>query len=356
MNDEFRMTNKCASVISSLVMRHSSLLRYSGFVILAFAPLVFAHFGCSDRSSNSLQPELMLYTSVDEPVLRPIIAAFESRTGIKVVVQTDTEANKSAGLAAKLEAERDNSRADVWWGNEVFHTIRLADAGVLDPYESPSAKDIPAKFKDAAHRWAGNGLRARVIAIPGSTLKVVSLDDLVRSEHRGKVAIARPTAGTTGSHVAALYTLWGPDRFKEFFMRLQENEVKLLGGNMPVAEAVGRGEINIGLTDNDDVAVVQANGGSITSTLPDQDTIGTLAIPTTPALVKGSRNTEAAKKLVDYLLSQEVEQKLLDAKFAGYSVRAEAKGIRTMDVDFHAVAKALPVAVETAMTILEQRQ
>ena len=337
------------------VIRVSDLIRYSGFDILVLAVLVFALLGC-DRTSKSASPEILLYTSVDEPVFKPILAAFELRTGIKVVVQGDTEANKSAGLATKLEAERSNPRADVWWGNEMFHTIRLADAGVLEAYESASAKDVPEKFKDAGHRWAGNGLRARVIAIPGSVARELSLDDLVRPEHRGKVAIARPTAGTTGSHVAALYTLWGPDRFKDFFIRLRENEVKLLGGNMPVAEAVGRGDITIGLTDNDDVAVVKASGYEIVANLPDQNTVGTLAIPTTVALVKGSKNPGSAKQLIDYLLSPEVEQKLLDARFAGYSVRAEAKGIRTMDVNFNAVAKALPIAVETAMKILEQRK
>jgi hypothetical protein len=51
-----------------------------------------------------------------------------------------------------------------------------------------------------------------------------------------------------------------------------------------------------------------------------------------------------------------VERKLVDAKFAGWSVRAPLTDIRTMDVDYAAAAKALPRAVETAMTILEGRE
>src|SRR5687768_8995547 len=121
--------------------------------------------GCDpDNPAGNGSPQaLVVYTSVDEPYARPILLEFQKQTGIRVIVQTDTEATKSAGLAARLEAERDKPRADVWWGNEVFHTIRLADAGVLAAYESPAAKDVPAKFKDVQHRWAGNGLRARVI-------------------------------------------------------------------------------------------------------------------------------------------------------------------------------------------------
>ena len=332
-----------------MTIRHLSLL-----ICHVLAGLLAA--GCERSDTTNTPVTLVVYTSVDEPYARPILQEFEKRSGIRVQIQTDTEATKSAGLAARLEAERDKPRADVWWGNEVFHTIRLADAGVLAPYESPSAKDVPSRFKDAGHRWAGCGLRARVIARSGDTASVRSLFDLLEPQHKGSIAIARPTAGTTGGHVAALYVKWGPHHFEDFFIRLKANDVKLLGGNGPVAEAVGRGDVVLGLTDNDDVAAVRRNGGKIEQLLPDQDTFGTITIPTTVALVAGSPNPKPAKKLIDYLLSGEVERKLIDAQFAGWSVRAGASEIRLMDVDYAAVAKALPEAVETAMTILEGRE
>src|SRR5690606_28301835 len=103
------------------------------------------------------------YTSVDEPVATPILKDFERRTGIRVDVRTDTEATKSVGLVERLIAEKGNPKADVFWGNEVFLTMRLADEGVLQPYQSPAAADVPRLFKDADHKWAGNALRARVI-------------------------------------------------------------------------------------------------------------------------------------------------------------------------------------------------
>lgn len=354
------MTNdETDPLVCSLVIGHSTLIRHSGLDIRHFACVLLfiaaSLTGCSDRTSTSPQT-LVLYTSVDEPYVTPIIEQFESKTGIKVLVQTDTEATKSAGLAERLEAERNNPRADVWWGNEVFHTIRLAEAGVLAPYASPPAKDVPAKFKDAGDRWAGTGLRARVIAMHSdASASHASLDVLVDAAHRGRVAMARPTAGTTGGHVASLYVLWGKEKFTDYLKQLKANDVKLLGGNGPVAEAVGRGDVEIGLTDNDDVASVRRDGGKIASALPDQDTTGTLAIPTTVGLVTGSRNADAAKKLVDYLLSDEVEKKLIDAQFAGWSVRESTTSLKTMDVDYAAASHAMKEAVETAMTILEGR-
>ena len=48
---------------------------------------------------------------------------FEKQTGIHVRLVTDTEATKSAALSERIEAEKDHPQADVYWGNEIFHTV-----------------------------------------------------------------------------------------------------------------------------------------------------------------------------------------------------------------------------------------
>ena len=318
--------------------------------------------GC-DRSGGGGGREVVVYTSVDEPVARPILEEFTKRTGIRVALQTDTEANKSAGLVARLEAEKANPKADVWWGNEVFRTINLADNGVLAPYESPSAGDVPARFKDPSHLWAGCGLRARVIAVNTSAAPLPndSITDLAAPGLKGKVAIANPRAGTTSGHVAALYVLWGDAKAQQFFRDLRANDAKVLGGNGDVATEVARGRIVAGLTDNDDVENAAREGGAIRAVLPDQKPgqAGTLTIPCTVALVAGAKHPDDAKKLIDYLLSAEVEKHLIDAKFARYSVRpggGEAQTVKSMDVDYRAVSRVLSRAANSAEAILVGRE
>jgi iron(III) transport system substrate-binding protein len=88
----------------------------------------------------------VLYTSVDEPFVLPLVDEFKQRTGISVTLLTDAEASKSVGLAERLRAEKDHPQADVWWDNECFLTINLADEGVVEAYNSPSAADIPAQY------------------------------------------------------------------------------------------------------------------------------------------------------------------------------------------------------------------
>jgi iron(III) transport system substrate-binding protein len=319
--------------------------------------------GACDR--RAARPEVVLYTSVDEPVARPILEEFTKRTGIRVALQTDTEANKSAGLVARLEAEKADPKADVWWGNEVFRTINLADAGVLAAYDSPAAADIPDQFKDPSHLWAGTSLRARVIAVHVNPAKLAkdplpnnSIEDLTNPDLKGRVAIANPRAGTTSGHVAALYVLWGQDKAAQFFRALRANETKVLGGNGDVATEVSRGTVWVGLTDNDDVENMAREGGKLRMVLPDQKEgqAGTLTVPCTVALVAGAKHQGDGKKLVDYLLSAEVERKLIEAKFARSPVRPGGEGVKSMRVDYRQVAKVLPTASKSAEAILVGRE
>jgi iron(III) transport system substrate-binding protein len=346
---------------------HWRLFRISNFefrilTLLLALPLFVS--GCS-RSST---PSVVLYTSVDDPIARPIIDDFTKQTGIHVTLVTDTEASKSVGLAERLRAEKDHPQADVWWGNEPFHTINLAEEGLLAPYDSPTAKEIAEPFKDPQHRWTSNGLRVRVIgeryllittATP-APLGVQNVEDFARPDLKGKIAMARPTAGTTGGQVAALYAVWGEQKADRFFQSLRANDIKLLGGNSVVAQEVAHGTVALGLTDNDDVASEQAEGlkeASIRAILPDQKGMGTLAVPTTIGLVNGAKNPEPAKKLIDFLLSKETEQTLIDVKFAMFSARADAKSdAKFMQVDYPAVAKNMASSVRRATVILEGRE
>src|SRR5687767_15399609 len=171
-------------------------IRVHSWIILFV--LLLSLTGC-ERSDATRT--VVLYTSIDQPVAAPIVREFEKQTGIRVTLVTDTEATKSVGLAEKLRAEKSNPQADVWWSNEPFHTINLADERVLAAYESPVARDVPTKFKDSQYRWASCGYRVRVIAGRKEAhvdVQPGSLEELTEPYLKGSVGMARPTAGTTG--------------------------------------------------------------------------------------------------------------------------------------------------------------
>lgn len=310
-------------------------------------------------ASHAFAREIVLYTSVDEPVAAPIVKAFTKETGIAVKLVTDTEATKSVGLTARLRAEKDAPRCDVWWSNEIFLTVGLKANGLFEPYESPSAKEIPDQFKDKDHQWASVGIRARVLAtnmdLTNVRIKAPSLQLLADASLKGKIVMCNPSIGTAAGHVAALYSIWGQEKADAFFKALHDSELKLVGGNSVVVQQLAAGNFTYGLTDNDDVASANADGAKLTMFLPDQaeNADGTLAMPTTVALVKRTDVDPDAKKLIDYLLSQKCEKQLIDQKYAGWSVRAKESEFRAMKVDYEKAAKILPDAVRRAVSILE---
>lgn len=318
--------------------------------------LLAAAITSCDRHAG--EQTVSIYCAVDEPYASVIFADFERETGIRVAPLYDIESSKSVGLAGKLEAEKDHPRADVWWGSEAFLTTRLAEEDILQPYESPVAAEIDKQFKDPQGLWEGIGLRARVLAVgdPAPDFPIKSLSDLLDPRLKGQICISRPTAGATGAHLAALYVVWGPDKTKQFLHKLHDNGVTLLGGNAEVADQVGAGSFRLGLTDSDDVTNAAAHGGKLHAVVPDQDGEGTLAMPTTVALVKGSPHAEAAKKLIDFLLRKETEQKLMDMGFARWSVRAGPNGIKAIDLDYPKAAEIFPQSMREGTAILDGQE
>lgn len=320
--------------------------------------------GCERRNGSDAKASpdgVVIYTSIDEPYVRPLIQRFEQKTGLKVVVVADSEATKTAGLVEKIEAEKSHPRADVYWGNEIFHTINLAEKGIFAAYRSPIAQDIPARWRDKGDLYTDIGLRARVIAFSTRpehkdvVARIQGLQDLADPALKGKIGICHPGFGTASGHIAALYVLWGDEKTNQLLRALRANEVKLLGGNSAVAEQIAAGGLIAGPTDNDDVANGKADGQKIDGIVPDQSGDGTLLMPTTIALVQGGPNTENGKKLIDFLLAPAVEKELIDGRYLAYSVRDAEKHVKAMDVDYVQVAHQLRSAVEKSLTILQDR-
>ena len=258
--------------------------------------------------------QVVVYTSLDQIFSEPILREFEKETGIKVRAVYDVEATKTTGLVNRLIAEKNNPQADVFWNSEVGRTVTLKKKGVLAPYVSPSAQDIPEQFMDPEGYWAGFAARARVLIYNKN--KVIneeipeSIFDLTKPKWKKQVALAYPLFGTTATHAAALFVYLGDEKAKEYFRDLRANEVAIVDGNSTAKDRVANGALKIGFTDTDDVNVALEQKKPVGMIFPDQDGMGTLLIPNTVALISGGPNPENGKKLVDYLLSPDVESRL----------------------------------------------
>jgi len=317
-------------------------------------------------------PDVVCYASVDDEVVRPMLERFRAETGLRVKVEVDTEATKSIGMANRLLKEGRpgaRPRADVYWNNEPAWTVRLADAGVLEPYDSPAARDIPAAFRDPAGLWVANGARARVLIAHSPSVAAArpsSYLDLADPRFKDRAAIARPLAGTTLTHLAALRSLVGAAEFERWLRGAAGNGVAFASGNGSLAREVGRGARAFGFTDTDDFAARRAAGESVEAVFPDQGEgqVGTFVLPVTVALVRGGPHPEAARRLYDWLVSPATEAALSASSYATIPVRpgtppgpqaVAPATFRAAKVDWREASKHVDAVLDLARSILESK-
>lgn len=267
----------------------------------------------SDSDSTDGAGELVVYCSADQHVAQPLIATFEAAyPNISVKTRFDTETTKTTALVARLRAEKDRPRADVFWSSEVFMTIQLANEGLLAPYDDPSVADWPATFRDPQGRWYGFAGRARVIAYAPDRVTDVpaTWQDLTRATYRNRVIIADPNFGTTRGHIATWFTTWGDEDATSYIRALLANGTRVVASNSQAVRDVVAGTADFALTDTDDVWASQRNGHSLDLVYPrhgEGDGMGTLLIPNTIGLVAGRPDNEAARTFVRFMLSAEAQ-------------------------------------------------
>lgn len=279
--------------------------------------------------------DVTLYVALDQEHSEALVRRFEEESGLRVNARFDTEASKTVGLVSAIVSEKDRPRCDVFWNNELAHTVSLGQKGLLEPYASPAAAAIPAAFKAADGMWTGFAARARILIVNTDKLGAdrstwpTSIQDFADPKWKGRCAIARPLTGTTLTHFAALRFALGEERFDAWLDAIQDNVVWLQSNGATMRQTADPdSEIAFALTDTDDFHVALLKGHAVGAVFPDQAEggLGTMLIPNSVAVVRGGPHPEAAKKLVDFIASEQVEGLLAASKSAQIPVRATVKG------------------------------
>ena len=282
--------------------------------------------GCSDSSSTGTQTDsksVVLYTSVDDAFAKLVADAFTQQSGIAVQIVGDTEATKTTGLVTRTQAEMNQPVADVWWSSEPMGTILLDQSGALE--QGAMIGMVPLDWPTTLHgeqwSWVGIAMRSRVIAYASDRVQSppTTMSQLASSASKGKIGMARPQFGTTRIHMAALADQWGIESFTDWLEALKANNIRLYDGNARVVQAIAMGEIDIGLTDTDDVWAGQENGWKVELIYDAIDlenqwkSIGPTLIPNTVAVIKDAPNPELARQLAEFLVSPTTERLLYES-------------------------------------------
>lgn len=288
-----------------MVVFRSSVLLISGVVaalgIAVFLPLLM---GPGNR--------LVIYCAHDEALACGVIRRFEQDSGIQVDVRYDEEANKSLGLMKLLLTEKNAPRADVFWNNQLVGTVRLQSEGVLQSYQGRGWERRSDVFRDPEGHWVGFGSRMRVYIINTDSMAATpeAVARRLNEDSLTGVAIAEPLFGTTLSHYCVLADQWGLEALKEWHRDLHDRGIRTVRGNSMTKDLVAQGICDMGFTDTDD-AFAAIDAGANVAMLPvrltNQETI---CLPNTVAMIAGCRHPEAARRFIDFVLSEETELQL----------------------------------------------
>ena len=263
--------------------------------------------------------ELIVYSGRKEMVVKPVVAAFQKKTGVAVRLKI----GPTSGLANALIQEKARPRADVFIATEAGVMEILAKNGVLDAYVSPESKDFLPGTRDREGLWTGISSRARVIIynknlVPDKDVPR-SVFQLTDPRWKGKIAIAGTQERTTLSWVSSLIAVKGAQFTKNYLTQLYASGLKILPDNADVWQGVGRGEFAIGLTNSPNYFLARKAHYPVGVVYPDQHDgeVGTLLNLNAIALVKGAQHPDAAKRFIDFVLSPAAQRILIDR---GYEI------------------------------------
>jgi len=317
--------------------------------------LVLLATGCTGRRPPL--PEVKICSPLDADIVEPVFTDFTRDTGIKVLPTFDTAPHSVDGWAELLAGNEATAAYDLFWNNEILTTILLAQRGLLAETPALRDDDIPAMYRAPQGTWHAFAARARVLLVNTEVTKEDelprSLRDLADRRWRGRIGIGRPLTGATAAHVACLFTHWGSIAAEQFFLDLKDNRVQVMATSRQVALAVGSGQLAFGLTDSDDALAEVDKMMPVAIVYPDQGAgqMGTLFIPNTIGVLEKSKHRQAALRLVQFVLSRNVESQLALARGGQIPLDPEVdvssrlkipEGVRQMQVDFARAAELWP--------------
>ena len=312
----------------------------------------------STSGGPSSDRTVVVYSSADKAFAELIFRAYEQKTGVKVLPLYDTEETKTAGLTARLVAEKAQPKADVFWSSDTSRAVALVDQGLAAAYVPRTAATIPDRYKSATGMWTGFAARIRVMLYNTDKVKPAeaprSILDLTQSRWKGRFAIANPHFGTMSFQTAALFAKWGDARASDFLRRLKDNGAVIAAGNSDVKDRVADGRVDVGILDEDDAVVAVREKKPVAIAIPDQDgpePLGTPLMPNVALLIQGAPHLEQGQRFVEFLVSAEAEKILAESDAAQYPLHPDVAGptllpplgtIRVMEVDYLDVARRLP--------------
>ncbi|WP_431283140.1 putative 2-aminoethylphosphonate ABC transporter substrate-binding protein [Humitalea sp. 24SJ18S-53] len=275
--------------------------------LACLATLASALLFAAPAAEAQPRTRVTVYTALENEQLGPLKAAAEAAVpGVEVAWVRDS----TGVITARLLAERANPRADMIWGLSVFSILQMQGLDMLEPYTPAGADALRPNMRSDRSPMTWTGMDAFVSAICFNTVvaqqrnlpRPTAWADMLNPAFRGQVVMPNPASSGTGFlTIAGWIVTMGEARAWEFMTALHNNiQVYTHSGSAPCNNAA-RGEYGVGLSFDMRAVTLRNQGAPIEVIIP-TDGVGFDLEAT--ALVRGSRNLDAARRLADFAVSR----------------------------------------------------
>lgn len=278
-------------------------------LVLALAGLaLFSAAGCggsADKKGAGKGGEIVLYTSQPEADAQKLIATFnQDHPDIKVkVFRSGTEEVVSKVLA---EQTAGTVQADVLLvaDNVTFEQLKQKD--MLEKYASPELKGIPEAYIDKDHTYTGTKVITTGIIVNTSKAKgdPKTFADLAKPEFAASAIMPSPLySGAAAYNLGVITRTQGMGW--PYYEALKKNGMTVTKGNGAVQKAVVAGEKAYGMIADYMANNSRKKGAPVKFIYPAE---GSPAVTEPIGLLKTSKNKEAAKTFIDFVLSKKGQE------------------------------------------------
>ena len=213
--------------------------------IAALAALLVALPACGSSSSEG-DNAITMYSGRIGPIISPAIKQYEDASGVDVQARASATA---PSLAATLVEEGENSPADLFFAQDAGSLDAVEKQGLLLKLPADILAKVDKPYQSATGSWVGVTGRSRVIAY-GEKVAASELPDspleLTDEKWKGRVGWA-PTNASLQGYITALRLVEGEDVAKQWLEGMVANDVQVYDSNIPVRDAIAKGEIDLGL-------------------------------------------------------------------------------------------------------------
>ncbi|SFJ21819.1 ABC transporter substrate-binding protein [Celeribacter neptunius] len=271
-------------------------------------------------ASTAMADTITLYTSQPNADAQKTVDAFmAANPGTEVDWVRDGTTKLMARLRAEIEAG--NPQPDVLLIADTVTLEGMAQDGLLSAYQSPEAAHYNAALYSAeGYYYSTKLITTGIVYNTGIETAPTSWTDLSEDALKGQVAMPSPLY--SGAALIHLATLTGDkDLGWDYYGKLAGNEARAQGGNGGTFKAVASGEKPYGMVVDYLAIRNKADGSPVDFVFPEE---GVSYVTEPVAILSTAKNIEGAQKFVDFVLSQQGQDLVLDM---GYIPARDGMGV-----------------------------